>query len=142
MRSTLALLSTVALLAGCEDPAPPPAETVVEAGQIQIVHPDEYLEESDGTALLRKLATRSRGSNRVEFQHVVLTEALEGGPVTYDSQDEFVYVLKGQIDLTTEGQTHHIGPGSFFFVPQGSPYDFKVIEAPLEVVAVFSPPGE
>ena len=57
MRSALVLLSAVALLAGCEDPAPPPAETVVEAGQIQIVHPDEYLEESDGTALLRKLAT-------------------------------------------------------------------------------------
>ena len=114
MRSALVLLSAVALLAGCEDPAPPPAETVVEAGQIQIVHPDEYLEESDGTALLRKLATKSRGSNRVEFQHVVLTES----------------------------QTHHIGPGSFFFVPQGSPYDFKVIEAPLEAVAVFSPPGE
>ena len=103
MRSTLALLSAVALLAGCEDPAPPPAEMVVEAGQIQIVYPDEYLEESDGTTLLRKLATRSRGSNRVEFQHVVLTEALEGGPSDLRQS--------GRVRLRAQGpdRPHHRG---------------------------------
>ena len=113
--------------------------------EIRIVDPEELRAPagSDETTLSRDLATRAEGSNRVEFRHtVLLSPELEGKDVTYDSQDEFVYVLKGQADITTGGQTRRIGPGSFLFVPQGVPYDFKMIEAPLEVIVAFSPPGE
>ena len=111
----------------------------MSTGDAQVVDPAEVQE----SAASRDLATRAMGSNRVEFRHVAIYDAdIDSKDVTYPDQDEFVYVLSGQADVTIKGKTSRIGPGSFLFVPQGASYDFKMIEAPFEVLVAFSPPGE
>ena len=114
------------------------------AGKIQIVNLEdvEQTKEEGGLLLVRHLITRAHGSERFEFEHVVINEGLEGEGAIYPDQDELVYVIKGECELGIEGQKRRVGPGGTFFVPANTPYDFKTIKAPIEVVAVFSPPND
>ena len=71
----------------------------------------------------------------------MIQEGLAADGVIYETQDEFVYVIKGEAEIGIEGQTRKLGPGDVLFVPANTTYDFKAKTA-MEVVAVFSPPDE
>ena len=63
---------------------------------------------------------------------------------------EAVYVLEGTIEYNIEGEVHHGGPGSFFYIPQGVEENFQptsdsrllVIYAPGGMDAFFAEAGE
>ncbi len=63
------------------------------------------------------------------LQYGTLLGDFEAKGVIYEGHDELVYVIKGEAELGIEGQTRRVGPGSFYFVPDGTPYDFKVTQA-------------
>jgi mannose-6-phosphate isomerase-like protein (cupin superfamily) len=42
-------------------------------------------------------------------------------------EDEFWYVLEGDVAFTANGQTQLVGPGSFVYVPRDTPHTFQVV---------------
>ena len=113
------------------------------SGKIQIINPEDlnFTEQDDGVKT-RKLATKASGSTRISFEQGILPAGLEAEGIVYEGFDELVYVITGKGEITVDGQKRTVGPGSFFFVPDGAPYDFKVIEGPVDLVAAFSPPHD
>ena len=113
------------------------------SGKIHLTKVDEItpIDTANGTMLERKLADKSTGSSRLEFEHSVITKVVDATDVTYES-DEYVYVVEGEAEISFDSETHQLGPTSFFFVPTGAAYDFKVTKAPFVTIAAFSPERE
>jgi len=112
------------------------------AGKIQIINPKDLdFTEEDGMQE-RKLANKASGSSRVGFEHAIIPAGLEAKGVVYEGQDELVYFIKGKAEIGFDGQKKIVEPGGFFLIPDGVPYDFKVLEGPIEAVAAFGPPRD
>ena len=110
------------------------------SGKIQIVGPDdvEAVSDYDGAVMQRDLASKARGSTRMQFVHAVVTHGVDFGDVVNEDRDQVVYILSGEMELVHEGQTHLLGPGHFFLVPQGAAFGAKVTAGPLEVFEVYA----
>ena len=106
---------------------------------IVVVHLEDVEPSESGE---RSLASKSIGSDRISFDHGTIPAGAESKGVVYNGHDELVYVLKGKCEIGFDGRTEIAGPGTFFFVPDGAAYDFKVLEGPLEAVGAFSPPRD
>jgi quercetin dioxygenase-like cupin family protein len=87
----------------------------------------------------RRLIRREHGAQGVGLNVSTLHAGYEDAAVTYPDHDEIVYVLTGKVELTVDGQTSVVGPGTAFYVPRGATYGYKVLEGPNDVVAVFTP---
>ena len=109
------------------------------SGKIQIVGPDEVeaVSEYDGLIMQRNLALKATGSTRMKFIHDVIVDGAEFEDAVYE--DQVAYIISGEMELIYDGQTHVLGPGHFFFVPQGIVYGAKVTAGPLDVVAAYAP---
>lgn len=44
----------------------------------------------------------------------------------HEQEDEFFYVLEGELSFISEGKTWKGGPGTFAFLPHGVPHGFRV----------------
>lgn len=51
------------------------------------------------------------------------------------------YVIAGEAELTLEGQTVRLGPGSSWIVPKGAEHSYRILEA-FTAVEATSPPAE
>jgi quercetin dioxygenase-like cupin family protein len=51
-------------------------------------------------------------------------------------------VLKGSLRLNIGGTEKIVTPGTAYHVPSGIPHSGKCLEAPCEVIEIFSPPRE
>ena len=110
------------------------------SGKLQVVGPNDGVRsEFEGMVEQRSLATLATGSTDMKFEHAVCKVGLFVEGVVNDTQDEYAYVISGGMEVTCDGQTHKLAPGSFFFVPKGTAYDMKVTEGPMEVIGVFPP---
>ena len=111
------------------------------SGKIQIIGPDEVeaVSEYDGLVMQRDLASKATGSTRMKFIHDVIVDGAEFEDAVYEEQDQTAYIISGEMELIYNGQTHVLGPGHFFFVPQGIVYSAKVTSGPLQVIGVYSP---
>ena len=87
----------------------------------------------------RRLIRREHGAHDVGLNVTTLNAGYEDAAVTYPEHDEIVYILTGRVELTVDGKTSVIGPGTGFYVPRGSTYGYRVIEGPNDVIAVFTP---
>ena len=105
---------------------------------IVVVHLED-VEPHDGE---RPLAGKSIGSDRIGFGHATYPAGVEAKGIVYNGHDELVYVLKGKCEIEFDGKTEIAGPGTLLFVPDGSSYDFKVLEELFELLAALSPPRD
>ncbi len=67
-----------------------------------------------------------------------------GGPPPHlhEREDEWFYVLEGQVSFLVEGQWTDVGPGSGAFLPKGSVHTFKNVgDGPLHMVLTVAPAG-
>ena len=110
------------------------------AKDIVIIQPNEVEPEIVDGMSERNLAGRFNGSEQIGFEHAVLPKGIVADGVVYEGNDELVYVIKGECEIGIKGVKQLVGPGGFFFVPQGEPYDFKVTQGPAEMIAAFSSP--
>ena len=93
----------------------------------------------DETVISRRLVRRAHGSEEMSLNVSTLKEGMEDPDCVYADYDEIVYVLSGTAELTIDGETQTVGAGTAFYVPRGASYGYKVIEAPNDVIAVFTP---
>ena len=61
-----------------------------------------FLGRSDGAGMLAGISTFQPGSVDLDL--------------TYD---EGVFMLEGEIEIDSDGETHHVGPGEFLWMPRG-----------------------
>ena len=48
-------------------------------------------------------------------------------PHIHPTQDEFIYILRGEMELTLAGSMHRTGVGSLVRMPRGIPHGYKNI---------------
>ena len=112
------------------------------SGKIKFVRAGEGgRSEFDGLVQQRSLAALATGATDMLFEHAVMENGLVVDGVVNETQDEYVYVISGVLQITCEGETHDFDEGSFFFCPRGTSYDMKVEKGTTEVIGVF-PPGD
>ena len=54
--------------------------------------------------------------------HATLPPGTFVPPHVHTTQDEFVYILTGRLDMDNGGDTHHAGPGDLVHLPMGQPH--------------------
>jgi quercetin dioxygenase-like cupin family protein len=69
-----------------------------------------------------------------------------GKPVTdlhrHPNMDEAFYVIEGTLTIYVDGKTHVLGPGSYFFVPRGTPHaQGNPCRVPNRILVTFTPGG-
>lgn len=104
---------------------------VVELSEAEVVEQPTYTS--------RRLIRKAHGSQGMSFNVTTLHTGYEDRAVSYAEHDEIVYLLSGRVELTIDGKTRTIGPGTAFYVPRGQTYGYKVIEGPNDVIAAFAP---
>lgn len=106
---------------------------------IKVMSLDDAEVYEDETVISRRLVRRAHGSEEMSLNVSTLKEGMEDPDCVYADYDEIVYVLSGTAELTIDGETQTVGKGTAFYVPRGASYGYKVIEAPNDVIAVFTP---
>jgi quercetin dioxygenase-like cupin family protein len=60
----------------------------------------------------------------------------------HPDMDEAFYVVEGTLTVYADGKTHVLGPGSYFFVPRGTPHaQGNPCPVPNKVLVTFTPGG-
>ncbi len=90
--------------------------------------------------VVRPAIGRAQGSNRIQILHSIVEEGFEAEASPRETQDEVAYIVSGEVELESEGESHRLGAGSLFFVPPGATYRYRVVKGPHEVIGIFSPP--
>lgn len=94
-----------------------------------------------GKAKVRVLAGAGQGTQSA-FVAVLDIEAGAGVPQHRDPTEEYIYVLEGGGDITIDGRSFPISPGSGVFMPANSEVSFQATtEGRTRVVQVFAPRG-
>jgi mannose-6-phosphate isomerase-like protein (cupin superfamily) len=67
-----------------------------------------------------------------------------GGPPPHVHQeaDEWFYVLQGNPVVHVDDRAFTIAKGDFVHIPMGTTHWFEVLDAPVRVLAGYSPAGE
>ena len=99
----------------------------------------EVVELEEGRLTSRRLVRKEHGSEKISFNVSTLREGYQDAGVAYLGHDEIVYVLSGRAEVTVDGKSRIVGPGTAIFVPEGERYGYRVLEGPNEVIAVFAP---
>lgn len=91
--------------------------------------------------VVRPLITQGSGARNA----VMYTGVYEAGKRMpahiHETVEEMIYVLSGRGEVTVDGTTEPIEPGSSIFLPAGSTHFLNVLgDQPLHIVFVFSPP--
>ena len=111
-------------------PATPAAASVVEreASELRIA--------PNGKASIRLLA---RGNNA--FVGMLWMDGGGGVPEHRDPTEEYIHILEGGGQLTIDGKTHTIGPGTTILMPPNSLVSYVNGPKPLRALQVFAGPG-
>lgn len=67
----------------------------------------------------------------------------EGPPLhTHENEDEFWYLIEGDLRFKLGTEIHTAPQGSFVFVPRGTPHNFQNVGAqPARILVMFTPGG-
>jgi quercetin dioxygenase-like cupin family protein len=67
----------------------------------------------------------------------------EGPPLhTHENEDEFWYLIDGDLRFKLGSEVHTAPQGSFVFVPRGTPHNFQNVGAqPARILVMFTPGG-
>jgi quercetin dioxygenase-like cupin family protein len=75
------------------------------------------------------------------FEDVVPPGA--GPPLhTHTKEDETMFILEGELEVTLGEQTHTVGPGTFIHMPRGAAHRFKNMkDRPVRMLLSYTPGG-
>jgi quercetin dioxygenase-like cupin family protein len=74
---------------------------------------------------------------------IALEDSLEQGKVTplhqHPEQDEFIYVLEGELRADIAGKEYRVASGGVLFSPRGVPHAFEVVSATARLLMIQTP---
>lgn len=59
----------------------------------------------------------------------------------HSHEDEFIYVLQGQVTFERDGERHIAQPGMWLFLPRGSQHRFSVDSTEARLLVMLAPAG-
>jgi mannose-6-phosphate isomerase-like protein (cupin superfamily) len=142
------LKSAAALLpaAGLQEFVLAQAAAAPSSAEIHVVGSDQDRfgeHHSLGFSTIRfKVATRDSGGNVFIIEHEHL---LKGGPPlhVHFNQDEWFYVMEGQVDFQVGSERKRLGPGESVLAPRRVPHCFSGSgEKPAHMIIAFTPAGK
>lgn len=94
-----------------------------------------------GADVAFKLRGEQSGGSLIAFETAVAPG--QGPPQhTHAHEDESLYVLEGEVRFRVGDELRTGGPGSFVFVPRGTPHTFQNVgEGEARILIHFSPSG-
>jgi quercetin dioxygenase-like cupin family protein len=94
-----------------------------------------------GGELTFKARAVDTGGRLTAFENVIAP--LDGPPLhTHDVEDESWYVIEGTVRFRLGEEMHEAPPGTFVFVPRGTPHCFQNIgDEPARILVLFTPAG-
>ena len=114
---------------------------------VLVVHaasaPERQIRSNRGVpASFRFLATTVETAGRYSF--LALEIPVGGGPRPHVHQeaDEWFYVLQGDPAFHVDDRAFTLAEGDFVHIPMGTTHWFEVLNAPIKVLAGYSPAGE
>jgi mannose-6-phosphate isomerase-like protein (cupin superfamily) len=90
----------------------------------------------------RFLATTVETAGRYSFLHVDVPVGSGPRPHVHPEADEWFYVLDGNPVFHLDDRTFPLAEGDFVHIPMGTTHWFEVLDAPIKVLAGYSPAGE
>jgi mannose-6-phosphate isomerase-like protein (cupin superfamily) len=89
------------------------------------------------------LAGQQQTGGSVAFLNHPLAARALGSPVhTHAHEDEWSYVLEGEVGVELDGRTSVAGPGDLVLKPRGVPHAFwNASDAPARILEVVTPAG-
>jgi mannose-6-phosphate isomerase-like protein (cupin superfamily) len=89
----------------------------------------------------RTLLSSDQSGGTVAVFHLTLTPGFYAQPHHQEHEEEFFYVLSGQVELTIGNQTKVVGPGHFGFAPRWATHAFRPVGGVAELLTWNSPGG-
>jgi quercetin dioxygenase-like cupin family protein len=113
-----------------------------EAGPV-VVAPGEgtTIQGPVGGPLNFKVRAAQTGGSLTALENVIPPG--EGPPLhTHEHEDEFWYLIEGDLRFMLGSEVHSAPEGSFVFVPRGTPHNFQNIgDRPARILVMFTPGG-
>lgn len=111
--------------------------TVVQSDQIYVHGPDEgrHLHVLNNLGSVKTAADGSQSMAVIEF-----TAPRSFGPPlhAHEDEDEFLYVLDGELDVLVGDDRRRVTAGTFVWLPRNVPHTFQVITSTARMLSVTS----
>ncbi len=144
-RSFLKAAASVAPAAALHDlfaqaPAPPPTPAlhIIGAGQDRFGPPHTL----GFSSLAFKVATADTGGNLFIIEHTHLMPNTGPALHLHFSQDEWFYVMDGEVAFQVGGRRVHLPAGESVLGPRRIPHTFSAVGSPAHLLIAFSPADE
>ena len=104
------------------------------------IEPDD--KDASEATRFRFLATTVETAGRYSFLDIDVAVGSGPRPHVHPKADEWFYVLQGDPIFHIDDRTFTLAEGDFVHIPMGTTHWFEVLDAPIRVVAGYSPAGE
>jgi len=91
--------------------------------------------------LMSQLAGEANTDGAFDFVTSKMRRGTEPPPHAHSREDEFFYVLDGNIDFYTEGRIIRVSGGECMFLPKGNAHAFLIQSAEVDVLVFMTPGG-
>ncbi len=92
--------------------------------------------------LYRFLVAREHTNGAFAVFETTATPGLPGPPHIHHREDEAMYVLEGELELSVEGSTSRAGSGAFVSIPRGTLHTWRNVgNAPARILGMMTPGG-
>ena len=109
---------------------------------VLVVHAASAPERQFLSSRFRFLATTVETAGRYSFLAVDVPVGGGPRPHVHQKADEWFYVLQGDPVFHVNDRAIPLAEGDFVHIPMGTTHWFEVIDAPIKVLAGYSPAGE
>jgi quercetin dioxygenase-like cupin family protein len=108
--------------------------------KIQVLGPDEGKYSQIGAMGVRFMVDPERGGGFSLVEHPIAPRALAAPMHTHTHEDEYSYVLEGEVGVQVGDEVRVAKPGDLVFKPRGVPHAFwNAGEAPARLLEIISP---
>lgn len=91
--------------------------------------------------LMTVVAGAAETGGAYSLLHHVHTPAGNPPPHVHDNEDEALYVLSGEVEVTVGGESTILGRGGFAFAPRGIEHVYAVRSEVAEILVIATPGG-
>ncbi len=119
------------------------SEDPMRAAERVVVRPEEGASISlGGLGVIHKLSGQDTGGSFSIVEHPLQPGTLGAAPHTHLNEDEYSFVLEGEVGVQIGEQEFTATPGTYILKPRGIPHTFWNVGAqPARIVEIISPAG-
>lgn len=94
-----------------------------------------------GQMLITPLATGQDTSGHFALLEIRSRKSAEAPPHVHPAEDEYFYILAGELEVAIDSQVYEGKPGSFSAVPRGSIHKLRLVGDEVHRLTLFTPAG-